>query len=174
MTPYKTELSKIAYTYNGKECKPDVTIVDANGKTISADSYDITYRNNIDPGTAYADITLKGAYSGTFTKAFTIKKNNPMTVKTSNKSVKYANVKTKAQTVAPVTVKKAAGTVTYTGKGTNSKSKKALSINKKNGKITVRKGTAKGTYKMKVTVKAAGTATVKAKTVKKTVTIKVA
>ena len=49
--------------------------------------------------------------------------------------------------------------MTCVGKAANSKSKKALSFNAKNGKITVKKGTKKGTYKMKVTVTAAGTNT---------------
>ena len=56
------------------------------------------------------------------------------------------------------------------GKAIGSKAKKALTFNKKNGRITVRKGTKKGTYKMTVTVRARGTGTYMAsKTFKKTV-----
>ena len=58
--------------------------------------------------------------------------------------------------ISPITVKLAQGTVTYMITGGNKKSKKALKINKNTGKITVKKKTKKGTYKIKVTVSAAG------------------
>ena len=63
------------------------------------------------------------------------------------------------------------GTVTYTMKAADAKSKKVLTI--KSGKVTVKKKTKKGTYKVKVTVKAAGDANHKAATVTKTAIIKV-
>lgn len=53
--------------------------------------------------------------------------------------------------------------------GVNKKSKKALKINTRTGKIKVRKKTAKGTYRMKVTVTAAGSA--KYEAARKTVTV---
>ena len=55
----------------------------------------------------------------------------------------------------------------------NDDSKKALKINTGSGTITVKKGTRKGTYKMKVTVKASGTTKYKAGSKTVTVTIKV-
>jgi hypothetical protein len=80
----------------------------------------------------------------------------PMSVKAVKKTVKVKKLKKKAQTVKPITVKSAQGTVTYKITGGNKKSKKVLKINSKNGKITVKKKTKKGTYKVKVTVTAAG------------------
>jgi len=90
------------------------------------------------------------------------------------KTVKLSKLKKKAQSVTGAVkfTKKAQGTVTYAGAGVNAKSKKALQINKK-GTITVKKKTKKGTYKMKVTVKAAGTTKYKALTKTVTVTINV-
>ena len=91
------------------------------------------------------------------------------------KTVKYSKVRKKAQTVSgAIKFKtKAQGTVTYKGVGTTAKAKKALKINAKTGKITVAKKTKKGTYKMKVTVTAAGTAEYKAGSKLAIVTIKV-
>ena len=79
-----------------------------------------------------------------------------MTVKASKKTVKVKKLKKKAQTVKPITVELAKGTVTYKITGGNKKSKKALKVNSKNGKVTVKKKTKKGTYKVKVKVTAAG------------------
>ncbi|MBR2547734.1 MAG: hypothetical protein IKF07_06055 [Eubacterium sp.] len=47
--------------------------------------------------------------------------------------------------------------LSYSGKGVDKKSRKALTFNKKTTAIKVKKGTKKGTYKMKVTVTAKGT-----------------
>jgi hypothetical protein len=96
-----------------------------------------------------------------------------LTVKGANKTYKAAALKKKAKSYKAVTVKNPAGKVTYTAKGVNSKSKKALKFTAKTGKITVKKGTKKGTYKMKVTVKDAGSATVKGATKTVTCTVKV-
>ena len=98
---------------------------------------------------------------------------NQMKVTASAKTVKYSKLKKKAQTAAPLKVSNAAGYVTYIGKGTDAKSKKALKINPKNGKVTVKKGTKKGTYKMKVTVSDSGDETTNGKIVTKTISIKV-
>ena len=74
------------------------------------------------------------------------KLNNPMTVSTKTKTVKYKDVKKKKQVVTPITVKNAGGKVTYAKqKGSSS----YLTINKNTGLITVKKKTAKGTYKIK-------------------------
>ena len=83
-----------------------------------------------------------------------VKKPQSMTVKVNAKKVKASKLLKKKQTVSALTVKGAQGTITYekVKKGSNKK----LSVNKKNGKITVKKGTKKGTYKIKITVKASG------------------
>ena len=62
----------------------------------------------------------------------------------------------------------AKGTVTYTKKSGSKK----ITVSKA-GKVTVKKGLAKGTYKVKVKVKAAGNTNYKAKTKIVTFTIKV-
>ena len=75
-------------------------------------------------------------------------------------------------------VKKAKGKVTFArgavklgGKKVKGAQLKKIVLNKKTGKLTLKKGLKKGTYKIKVKVKAAGTSNYKAKT--KTVTVKI-
>ncbi len=124
--------------------------------------------------------TTDKAYTKTFTctgctatkKTTYNKKSNTITAKGKTKSVKYATVKKKAVTVKradAITVTKPVGTVAYAKASGN----KNITINKKTGKITVKKGLKKGTYKVKIKVTAAGNATYKAATKTVTVTIKV-
>lgn len=159
--------------------------LDRNHVKMGKDEFDVYWVNVKEGGQVYDSVpTQKGVYkcivkglgdySGENTRTnIQICSANTMKVSAAAKTVKYSNVKKKAQTVAPVKVSKAKGYVTYSGEGSNAKSKKALKINAKNGKITVKKGTKKGTYKMKVTVSASGDETSNGKTVSKTVSIKV-
>ena len=80
----------------------------------------------------------------------------PMTVKTVKKNVSVKKLKKKRVTVAGTILfsKKAQGNVTYQ-KITKGSDKK-LSINKKTGVITVKKGTKKGKHIIRVSVQAAG------------------
>ena len=88
---------------------------------------------------------------------------NTLKLKAKTATVKYSKVKKKAQTLAVskiMTVNpKGQGKLTYTvnsAKKGKKSFKSKFSINKTTGKLTVKKGLAKGTYKVKVTVKAAG------------------
>ncbi|MBR3158788.1 MAG: BspA family leucine-rich repeat surface protein [Atopobiaceae bacterium] len=86
----------------------------------------------------------------------------PMAVKAVTRTAKAATLKKKGVTVAaPLKfTRKAQGKVTYArvAKG----SAKCLTIDKKTGKVTVKKGTKAGTYKIKVKVQAAGSKNYKA------------
>ena len=81
---------------------------------------------------------------------------NNMTAKASTKTVKLKKLKKKSQVVAPITVRNAKGKLTYKVSSGNAKSKKALTLNKKTGKITVKKGVKKGDYSLKILVNDAG------------------
>ena len=77
------------------------------------------------------------------------------------KGIKVKVVRKKGYTFAPIKLvttdgERYVGKVTYKGKFLNKKSKKALKFSTKTGKITVRKGAKKGTYKIRVTAKAGG------------------
>lgn len=104
-----------------------------------------------------------------FTKKYN-KAANTLAVKAKTKTVKYKTVKKKTVTVKRkdvLTVSKNKGTVTYAKASGNKK----ITINKKTGNVTVKKGLKKGTYKVKVKVTAAGNNTYKKVT--KTVTFKI-
>jgi hypothetical protein len=138
--------------------------------------------------TAQATYTAKGktTYTATFqnaafaTQSKTVEdiaklaqEAQPMKVKATAKTVKLAKVKKKARTVAPLKVTSAQGAVSYKVAGGNKKSKKALKLNTKTGKVTVKKGTKKGKYTIKVTVTAKGNAKYKAGSKTVSVTVKV-
>ena len=106
----------------------------------------------------------------------TTKKDNPIKVTVKTKTVKAKKLKKKAQTVKAITVKDNQGKVTYklVKSGITKKIRKLVKINSK-GVITIKKWkkAKKGTYKIKVTVKAAGNSFYNAKTITKTVKVKV-
>ena len=84
------------------------------------------------------------------------KLSNPLKIKGKTAIVKYSKLKKKAQKLS------ISKTITFAnkGKGTLKYAKasgnKKISINKKTGKVTVKKGLKRGIYKVKVKVKAAG------------------
>ena len=122
-------------------------------------------------------ITPEYEKAETPTPATVVKKANTIKVKGKTITVKAKKLNKKNQAFAvkkAMTVSKAQGTVTYTlstAKKGKKNFKSKFAVNKKNGKLTVKKGTKKGTYTLKIKVKAAGNKNYKAAT--KTVTVKV-
>ncbi len=106
----------------------------------------------------------------------TPKKNNPITVTAKTKTVKAKKLKKKAQKIKALTVKNAQGNVTFekVKSGTSSKIFKKITVNKKTGMVTLKKGKyAKKTYKVKIKITAKGNGSYNSKTINKTVKIKV-
>ena len=102
------------------------------------------------------------------------KKANTLKVTAKTKTLKAKTLKSKKQTFKAITVKNAKGNVTFAKvkKGTASKIYKKVTINKKTGKITLKKGKySKKTYTVAVKVNAAGNSDYKSGT--KTVKFKV-
>lgn len=67
-------LASDSYTYDGKEKKPAVT-VKYNGKVLTEDTdYQLSYKNNVNAGTANVNISGEGKYTGTVSRSFTIRK----------------------------------------------------------------------------------------------------
>jgi hypothetical protein len=150
------------------------------------------YTETID--TKVADFTING-YAGTAAETYAnengftfnkltpppapktttkTKKDNTLKVSAKTKAVKAKKLKKKKQTVKPLKIKNAKGAVTVTKvkKGSAAKLFKKITVNKKTGAITIKKGKyAKKTYKIKLKVTAAGTSAYKKG--EKTVTIKV-
>ena len=161
-------------TYTGKAQTQSPTVV-VNGTTLtSGTDYTLSYKNNVNAGTATVTISGAGSYTGSIDKTFTINK-AANTLKASGKTakVKAKKVKKKAQKLAVGKVVKftsaGQGTLTYAKK----KGSKKIAIDKKTGKVTVKKGLKKGTYKVKAIITAAGDANHKAASVPVTFKVKV-
>ncbi len=146
-----------AQTYNGKVQRQTITVI-LNNKTLVKDKdYQVLYSSLTNAGKVTMTIKGIGNYDGKLTKTFTRNKaKNPLTVKAYNKTVYYSKVKNAAQVVKPIYLSntKNAGTISYE-KLSGSSAK--LLLNKTTGKVTVKKGTKKGKYMIKIKVKAAGT-----------------
>ena len=64
-------------TYSGVALTPEISVY--NGGTLLTDAdYTVEYADNLNAGTASVTVTLKGNYSGSATKTFTIKKATPV------------------------------------------------------------------------------------------------
>ena len=153
-------LSSGKFTYNGQVQVPEVAVMDVE-TAVAAEKYEIDSVSSVDAGQYTITVRMKefDGYTGTVTKKYQIAKaGQPMAVKAVPKKVKAKKLRKKACRISGTVkfTKRAAGKVTYKGKGTTAKARKALKINKKTGKITVRKNTKRGTYRMKVRVKASG------------------
>ena len=188
--------------YNISYEEGNLSIAKANVKVTAPKGKTFTYNGNaktgVASGTGYTlSGTVKATKAGTFTAKATLKTNanyvykwadgttaaksikwkinkaaNPLSVKAKTATVKYSAVKKKAQVIGVTKViaftKKGQGKMTYTKASGNKK----ITIAKTTGKVTVKKGLKKGTYKVRVKVKAAGNANYKASAVK-TVTFKI-
>ena len=110
------------------------------------------------------------------TPKVTSKKDNPIKVTVKVRTIKAKKLKKKAQKVKAITVKGNQGKVAYklVKSGITKKIRKLCKINSK-GVITIKKWkkAKKGTYKIKVKVTAAGNSSYKAKTITKTVKVKI-
>ena len=119
-------LSKTSFTYTGEIQKPTVTVKDGNTELAESD-YDITWSGDCkNAGTYKITVKLKGNYSGTATKTFTIKKaTNTITAKSVAKAYSA-----KAQTF-DLGAKAKFGNLTY--KSNN----KSVTVSKA-GKVTIK------------------------------------
>ena len=106
------------------------------------------------------------------------KAKNPITLKAKTVKVKYKSLKETSKSIKRANafaVSEAKGKLSYkfvSAKKGKKSFRKKFSVNGKTGKVTVKKGLKKGTYKVKVKVKTAGNANYKA-SAWKTVTFKV-
>ena len=171
-------LSKTTFTYNNKVQKPSVTSVKAGSMDAT---YTVTWSNDNpkDAGTYTATVKGTGNFTGSIAKSFTINKAaNTMKLKGKTAKVKAANLKKKNQVVKRAkafTVSKAKGKLSYKlASVSKAKFKKYFTVNASNGNITVKKGLTKGTYSVKVSVKAAGDTNYKSATKKVTCKVSVA
>ena len=153
-----------SYTYDGSPKLPAPSLKLGNRWLAPGRDFKLSIINNRNAGKASVKATGIGNYTGTKTVSFTIAKaNQPLVAKAKAKKVKVklSKVKKKAFTTsATVKVSKAQGKVTYKNISAK-KSVKKWKVNAKTGKVTVPKGTKKGTYAVKLRITAAGNANYK-------------
>lgn len=169
------DLDQDEFVYTGKPITPEVTpgceFNMCEDKLEEGKDYTVTYTNNVNAGTGSVFVTGIGDHEGKVEVTFTINKAaNRMKVKALKPAAKAKTLKKKAVTIKrskAVKVSGADGKVTYTRKS----GPKKISVNKKTGKIKLMKGLGKGTYKVKILVKAKGTRNYEPAS--KTVTVKI-
>lgn len=158
LSPKASGAGKLSYkTSNAK-----VATVDKSGKVTA-----------VAPGKATITISAASTTNhkaASKTVAITVSKRaNPAKVSVKNVSAKASRLKTKTQSAKPIAVSGAIGRLTFS----KTSGSKALSVNAKTGAITIKKGTKKGTYKMKVKVYAAGDSVTNSMTKYANITVKV-
>ena len=72
-------LAQTSYTYDGKEKKPGITVSYRGEELTEGSDYSVSYKNNVNAGTAGVTITGSEEYRGSVEKTFTIDK-APQTV----------------------------------------------------------------------------------------------
>jgi hypothetical protein len=160
--------------------KADGTVLNPNEPTTSeiVTTAPISETTTAEPTESETEKTSDSSTTAPVTEALemTSKKPNSIKVSVKKKTVKLKKLKKKAQKVKAITVKDNQGKVTYklVKSGITKKIRKLVSVNSK-GVIKIKKWkkAKKGTYKIKVTVKAAGNTNYNAKTITKTVKVKV-
>lgn len=165
----KAKVSSIAAkTYTGKAIKPVPTVKLGTATLKKGADYTLSYKNNVKVGIATVKVTGKGNYTGSRSATFKIaKRGNTLVVRNTVKTLRARSLAKAKGVVKPISASKARGAVTYQKRGGS----KYLAVAKATGKVTVKKGTPRGVYRVKVTVKAAGNACYQSKAV--TVTAKV-
>ncbi len=133
-------LSKSNAAYNGKAWEPAVT-VKRNDILLTADTdYTVTYKNNVNAGTATVTVKGKGNYTGTISKTFTIKPIKILKVTLSSTSLPYTG---KARTPVPTVNTKIAGQLVTLTRNTDYTVAYENNVGIGKGTVTV---TAKGNY----------------------------
>ena len=164
ITGYRVEYRQAGTTgWKSKKVKPGKTELTITGLTPGA-KYEVRVCGVLDVEDTleyygFIDDHYDGEYSGVLVSDAILKKKaaQPMTVSTADRKIKYSDLKKANKTVKAITVKNNQGKVTYKKVKVNKAAyEKNFTVNTSTGKITVKKGTPKGTYKIKVKVSAAG------------------
>ena len=156
--------------YTGEAFTPAPVVKLGDKVLVKDQDYTVSYESNTNAGTATVTVEGINTYIDTAKGTFTIKKAaQKMKIKVKKQTVKLAKVSKKNQILSKkaVRVTKAVGKKTFK----RIKGNKKITINKKTGRITVKKGIKKGTYKFKFKVTANGNKNFKKSTRKRTVKI---
>ena len=139
-------------TYNKKKQLPTVITVSGQKLVVGKDCIILKKKKSAKKNAGTYKITIKGIgnYSGTTTVTYKIKKAEQK-IKTSAKTYKASTIKKKGKKFNLKT-KAIRKKVTYKVRGKKS-AKKYIKVSKK-GKVTIKKGIKKGTYKIVIKAKA--------------------
>ena len=85
------KLSQTSYTYTGSARKPSVTVTYKGNKLVEGTDYTLTYKKNVNAGTATVNVNGNGEYSGTAPIKFTI---TPCTISNSRITISGISAKT--------------------------------------------------------------------------------
>ncbi|MFP3155568.1 leucine-rich repeat protein [Lachnospiraceae bacterium ZAX-1] len=173
ISQYNISLATTSYSYDGKAKQPTATVTNG-GKTLTGGTdYTLSYKNNIEPGTAVAMVAGKGNYAGSATKTFTITKQSVQAddpndtdgpTKPAQSFAAYTKNYNKVYGDKPFTLN--AKRKTGNGKISYSTSNSKVAAVDAKGKVTL-----KGTGYATITVKAAATNKYSAASIKITVKI---
>ena len=168
----------MSFAYNGKAQRPSVVSVMAGSEAVPADGYTVAFSSKSPKaaGTYKVTVTGKGKYAGSVTLTYKIAAAaQPLKAKGKAVTLKASALKKKAGTISAAKAVKVTGAKTaVTYKKVKADKRNASFKVAKTGKVTVKKGTPKGTYKLKVSVTAAAKkGCYKSATATFTVTIKV-
>lgn len=169
-TSYSKKYGDKAFSL-GAKASTALSYKTSNSKVATVDKYGkVTIK-----GVGTAKITVTAKETDTYKKAvktITVKvaKGTPtVTAKVTSKTLKYTSVKKSTQSFSLGAAVNSKGTLSY--KKTSGTS--AITVNSKTGKIYVKKGLKKGTYKVKIQIKAAARGCYNAGSKTVTVTVKV-
>lgn len=100
LSPAQVVLSKLSYDFDGSEKKPAVKVYDTDGKIIEDSNYTVEYTNNIQIGTAKAEVFFGGAmYDGVLSETFEIKDKNILSGKCGNNATWTLDLSTGKMTI---------------------------------------------------------------------------
>ena len=160
ITDARITLDKTYWNYTGKKIRPAVTVTFDDMELTEGKDYTVSYSSNTRVGKAFVTVTgIGGFYDSKQYYFHIVKSPNPMKVHYKKVSFRRSDLKTRKVLVAKMICENPKGKVTYT-KVSGSKN---LSITKTNGKIYLKKGTKKGTYKIRIKTRAAGNSCYKSK-----------
>ncbi len=167
-----------AATYTGKPLKPAVAVSIGTRTLKTPADYTLKYANNTQASKA-AKVTVvgRGNYAGSKAVAFVIgpaKQSLSLKAKAKPPRMKASALKKSKGAVAAAKAFTLKGAKTQVRYAKLKKSSPKLSVNAKTGKITVAKGTKRGTYKIRIKATAKKTANYQAATATTTVKVKVA
>ncbi len=163
-------------TYTGKAQTPKPTVTAGSAVLNEGSDYVLSYVDNRMVGTALVKVAGMGNFAGVAFGTFEIGK-APQTIAAKNATKKYKAARNtkklaKNRTINLKKVAKVSAKTTVRYKKINKAGGKKIVVNARTGKVILKKGLARGTYKVKVKLTAAASVSYKAAKAK-TVTLKV-